>query len=106
LRHASEQLFLPLPHRRRLTSIIYRMIVAEHMQHAVDDEARQLLAYSDSAGRGVFARDVRADVDVTDNWTAATVSPQTKRDHVGWAMVPKESAVELGDCGAPNEGDR
>ena len=44
----------------------FRMIEAEHVQHAVHDEARQLFAQRHAMCLGVSSRDVRRDVDVAD----------------------------------------
>ena len=43
------------------------MIVAEHVQNAVNDEPRHLFTHAAAALAGMLSRDVGADIDVADD---------------------------------------
>ena len=83
-----EQLELPRPHRRRLVGL--GVVVAEDVEHAVDDEQGQLVVERAGVRRRLVAGDGRADDDVAEQHrhgpSAARVRSagvERERQHVG-----------------------
>src|SRR4051794_39591531 len=82
------------------------MIEADHMQHAMDHETRQLFANRDSVVRRVPSRDVWRDVDVADKRCATGSTRQCERDDIGGTLMTQVLLVEGGDSTSADEGDR
>ena len=74
------------------------MVVAEYVEHAVNDQARQLFADGRSMSMRVLARDFRANVDVPDNRIVWRCTREPEGDHVGWTAVGEVCAIQTRDC--------
>ena len=62
--------------------LVLRVIVAEHVQRAVNDQTRHLFAHADPRARALLARDVRRNVDVANDRIARRRARKTERDDV------------------------
>jgi hypothetical protein len=82
------------------------MIVAEYVEHAVNDQPRQLFADGRSMSTRVLARDFRTNVDVPNNGIAWRCTHEPEGDHVGWAAVGEVRSIQTRDCPPTNERDR
>src|SRR5512140_385589 len=82
------------------------MLVPEHVQHAVYDEPRELLAHRDAVLERVRACDGGRDVDVADHRGISTRPLVCERDHVGGAAMAEMPRVEARHGGSAEEGDR
>src|SRR3954470_10414129 len=81
--NTGENPFLLPPHWRCCALCRFRMLVAEHVQGSVDDEAQNLFARRDALSLCIRTGDFRADVDVADYRTAPTLSSEPEGDHIG-----------------------
>jgi hypothetical protein len=81
------------------------MIESDDMKHAVNHEPRQLFADRDTIFNRVTARDVRRDIDVTEQRASAGAPSKTKGDHVGGTAMSKVTSIQQRDVTAIDEGN-
>jgi len=71
------------------------MIVTEDVQSAVHDQPQQLFLRGHALAFGIGARNLGADVDITDNGPAAAMAAETERNHVGGTAMSQIALIEL-----------
>ena len=77
------------------------MIMPRHVQHAMNDETRELFPDADAEVTSIAAGDIRADVNVADQRIA-----ERERDHIGHAPVAEVGLVQLRYRARSDKGDR
>src|SRR5690242_14621092 len=82
------------------------MIVPEDVQHAMNDEPRELLSHRRAVLARIPARDVRRDVYVAAHRAACSLRGKRERDDVGRAMMAEMTRVHRRNPPNTDEGDR
>src|SRR6476661_6788845 len=106
LEDTCEYSLLFAPHPRRRSRRAGRMVVAEHVQSAVDDKPQQLLSGADALAPGVVASDLDANIYVADYGSAPSDPFQAERNHVCRTLMTKVAMIQARDGGASDESDR
>src|SRR5512138_3260683 len=83
---AGKDLFLSLPHRRLRARVVIGMVVADDVKRSVNHQPSELFTDWHTRPLRILSRDVGADVDVADCWSAAGFSAHSERNNVGRAV--------------------
>jgi hypothetical protein len=97
MRRPRHDLFLQPPHLRLRPAAALRVVMAQHVERAVDGQADHLLCGIDAGGGGLPQRLLQADVDVAHRRLALVV--ERERDDVRHAGMAEEPVVHVDDAG-------
>jgi len=106
LEDARKDPLLPEPHGRHSASCAQRMTVAKTWSVPWIYKSQQLLAKPICPGLWRFPVRFRRRCRRLPLWHPVSRPGESKRNHVGWTVVPEVAMVKLRHCGPPNERNR